>query len=122
MVAYAAASQVTPLREDGKRDTLAQGEETLPSLEEIADRIYRLESSGGKNDNCHKLNKHNGYGFGVYNNHVDCFDSDLDARKQVKQWFVEKLKKYSLEQSACGYNTGKFENGCLYYQNFASIN
>src|SRR5690348_4227672 len=29
----------------------------------IADKIYQLESSGGKNDGCRKLGLYNGYGF-----------------------------------------------------------
>jgi hypothetical protein len=95
--------------------------ETQPSLEEITNRIYRLESSGGKNDSCKKYGKVNGFGYSCWTNHLTCFDSHDIVRKKVSDWFEEKLKKYSLSESLCLYNRGIVTSDCDYQNNFFNL-
>ena len=117
-----AVAPAMPLRE--LRDSKVSKErETSPSLEEITDRIFKLESSGGKYNysKCKEIGKYNRYGFGIPGNgKFMCFEKDEDT-KAVKGWFKDKLKTHDLESAACGYNTGTFEKGCLYYQKFVSL-
>jgi len=94
---------------------------TLP-LSEIVRRIYQLESSGGKNDSCHRHGLHNDFGLGIYGNHEDCYQTTDEVRTKVTDWFDKKLKNgYSLEASLCGYNTGSFVNSCNYLEKFNSL-
>ena len=78
-----------------------------PSIEKIADKIFLLESSNGKNDQkCGRLGKANGYGFrqGIGRNY--CLNSHSEVRSEVIEWFKEKLKTHSLPEAVCGYNLG----------------
>jgi hypothetical protein len=122
-VVVSAAPRVMPQREYGERESLAQGSEKAPSLEEIVGKISMLESSGGKNNysKCERIGKYNRYGYGIPGNgNYMCFEKDEDT-KAVYAWFEDKLKTHDLESAACGYNTGVFERGCKYFQNFVSI-
>jgi hypothetical protein len=110
--------RVMPHRESDIK--FAAAGETQPSLEEIADRIFILESSGGKYVNC-PGNTFNGYGWHQNRSEWKCYNSQEEVRGYVKKWFKEKTKTHDIESAACGYNTGTFEKGCLYYQKFVSL-
>lgn len=93
---------------------------TLP-LSEIVRRIYQLESSGGKNDSCHKHGLHNDFGLGIYGNHEDCYQTTDEVRIKVENWFAEKMKEHTLKESLCLYNRGIITEDCKYIDKFYSI-
>ena len=68
----------------------------------MARKIRILESSGGKNDNCLRQGKINGYGYipGI------CYNTHDQVRELVIKWFDKKLKQYNLATAVCGYNLG----------------
>lgn len=90
------------------------------SVDEIVDKIYRLESSGGKNDPCVR----DGLGFNGYGYIPgSCYSSHQQVRALVTAWV---MKRYDmpLGQLLCGYNLG-FSGGhksCDYYDNYLSLN
>jgi hypothetical protein len=86
------------------------------SSEAIADTIYLLESSRGKNDNkCESLGKHNGYGFRQGASRNYCTTSDNETRKLVIEWIKEKQSQGLTEnQLLCLYNTGTASEQCEY--------
>lgn len=88
----------------------------------ILKRIYQLESSSGRNDSCRQSGKFNGYGFGQNTFTWNCFDSLEEVETKVANWFEENLKKYSMEQSLCLYNTGYATQGCPYSWKYADLN
>ena len=90
-------------------------------LGQIADRIYTLESSGGKNDGCRKLGLFNGYGYQQNSNDWKCFTSHEEVRQQVIVWLEDHIAKYGLEKSLCIYNRGINETGCTYAINYQSL-
>jgi hypothetical protein len=91
--------------DDGKEDEKSDGEEETsslpPSIENILDKVFILESSAGKRDSCHNQGKFNGFGLGH-----KCYESQEEVRNLVGIWFKEKLENYSLAESLCGYNLG----------------
>lgn len=95
--------------------------EDQPEL--IADKIYQLESSSGKNDDkCERIGKHNGYGYmqGVERNF--CLDSDDEVRKLVIDWIKDHQKEgLSTGELLCHYNTGEITENCTYYENYKQI-
>lgn len=96
-------------------------DETL-SLNQIANKIYQLESSGGKNDGyCESKGGHNGFGYRMNKHEMVCFDSTERVRGYVKDWFAEKLKVMTLAEAACVYNQGIKTNKCQYWQKFQEI-
>lgn len=116
VVNSAAVVQAKPTME---QNVSSVGEsETAPTIGEIADRIYRLESSGGKNDICKKYGRYNGYGFGIYGNRLDCYDDVAIVREKVMAWFERETKNHSLKASLCRYNTGEYVEDCHYANDF----
>jgi len=88
---------------------IEKAEEVDDNIEEIAEKIYTLESSNGKNNysKCEAIHKFNGSGFGINGKgKYLCFDSREDEKKAVYGWFEEKLKSHSLSEAICGYNLG----------------
>jgi hypothetical protein len=91
---------------------------SAPSILKIVDKVYQLESSGGKNDQkCERIGKHNGYGFGQWEGHNTCFSSDDEAREQVIKWFENKLKTMTVEQALQLYSG----NTVSYISNFNKL-
>jgi hypothetical protein len=86
------------------------------NTEELADRIYLLESSRGKNDQkCERIGKHNGYGFMQGVNRNFCLESDDEVRKLVIKWIKDKKEKgFSDKELLCYYNKGIVTESCGY--------
>lgn len=82
---------------------VSQEDETPLAIEKIVDIVHQLESSGGKNNfsKCEAAGKYNEFGYNIPN----CYEKGED-RKLVEKWFEEKLTKYDLPTSICGYNLG----------------
>lgn len=96
--------------------------EVAPAPEAILDKIYTLESSGGKYDSCVDNNKgHNGYGYGVYGDKMTCFNSPREARNAVREWFTEKLKVMPLNNALCLYQSGTASDSCPYLDKYNLI-
>jgi len=101
-------------------EALIQREETLfPSGEriemylvypELLLKIYKAESSSGKNDSCRKKGKFNGYGYAP----GSCYDSFEEITSIVDDWLIENIEQYGVERSLCRYNTGKPIDDCDY--------
>lgn len=76
--------------------------EVKPSIDEnevIADKIYKLESSSGKNDQkCERIGKHNGYGYAQGVDKNFCLGSDEEMRAVVIDW-IERNKAAGLNES-----------------------
>ena len=88
---------------------------------EIADKIYTLESSGGKNDSCRKLGLYNGYGYSQSTFSWKCYESHEQVRQLVIDWLIDNISKYGLEQALCRYNVGIATNDCKYVVNYKSL-
>lgn len=93
------------------------------SISEVdTDKIYRLESSGGKNDSCRNQGKYNGYGFGQSTFAWNCFDSHEEVENKVQAWFDDKEEKgFTLDEALCYYNQGIKQEGCQYAINYHSL-
>jgi len=93
-----------------------------PDISEIVRKVYQLESSSGKNDDkCHRIGKHNGYGYRQGTNRNFCLNSDDEVKALVIDWFTTNLKNKTTAQALCYYNTGKATDTCEYYQNYNQI-
>lgn len=88
---------------------------------EIADKIYILESSGGKNDGCRELGKFNGYGYRQNSFEWVCYDSHEEVRQLVINWLTKHIKDGNIEQALCLYNQGKITSECTYALNYKSL-
>ena len=91
---------------------------------EIVAKIYQLESSSGKNDDkCHRIGKHNGYGYAQGVGRNFCLDSDDEVRELVIQWFNRETEKgLTIGQAVCKYNTGySASESCAYLDDLNSI-
>ncbi len=88
---------------------------------EIADKIYTLESSQGKNDGCRKLGLYNGYGFSQSAFSWKCFSSHEEVRQLVIDWLIDNISKYGLEQALCRYNIGEITNDCKYVVDYKNL-
>ena len=91
------------------------------NINAIVYSIYGLESTWGKNDNCRKQGKYNGYGYGVHNNGSLCFDSHEQARLAVVNWVTQRYD-WQLSTLLCFYNQGRIMKDCNYYQNYLRLN
>jgi len=94
--------------------------EILPPLSDIVDKVYQLESSGGKNVLC-PAGKFNGYGYRQNKFEWVCYDNPEEPRQLVMNWFENKLKKHTLAEATCLYNSGIITEECDYFQKFKSI-
>ena len=114
-----AAVQVTP---QGDTAGLAGGRESSPSLEEIADKVFQLESSSDRNDSCHSIGKHNGFGFRQNKRENVCYNFTGEVRELVMNWFDSKLKNgVPLENALCIYNQGIDTAQCDYVSKFKTL-
>ena len=108
-------SKKVPDRDEG-------GIKTPPSISQIVDKIYTLESSNGKHDSCKSIGKFNGYGFMIHGNTYTCYDSYAEVRGEVEKWFTKHLKDMDLATATCYYNLGVKTNNCSYHDKFLSLN
>lgn len=87
----------------------------------IADKIYTLESSNGKNDGCRNLGLYNGYGYRQNSFEWVCYNSHDEARMHVINWLTQNIKDGNIEKALCLYNRGLNETGCQYAINYKSL-
>jgi len=87
----------------------------------IADKIYTLESSNGKNDSCRNLGLYNGYGFRENSSEWKCFESHEQVRELVINWLTTHIKNFGVEKALCMYNRGIDENTCTYSEHYLSL-
>lgn len=91
-------------------------------VQEIVDRVFQLESSSDKNDGCHGIGKHNGFGWRQNRTEWNCYNYTEEVRGYVTEWFVNKLENgVPLENALCIYNKGIDENQCDYLTKFYSL-
>lgn len=83
----------------------------------IVSRVYRLESSGGKNDSCRAKGTYNGYGFAP----GTCYKTHEIVEAKVTDWFNTKLQTLDLPTALCYYNIGYKVSDCTYYQNYLKL-
>ena len=102
----------------GKKKTSIKGTFDIGA---IADKIYTLESSNGKNDGCNRLGKFNGYGYRQNTFEWICYDSHEEVRMHVINWLTKHIKNGDIESALCLYNQGKITNDCTYAVNFNSL-
>lgn len=93
------------------------------SLSAIAGIIYRLESSGGRNDGCREKGLYNGYGFRQNKSEFKCFSSREEVRGLVIDWFKQHLhkEKLTLPEALCHYNIGEETEDCKYYRDYLAL-
>lgn len=96
------------------------------TLDQIADGVYRLESSSGKNDKCvRKGLGFNGYGWGQSLTKDNCHADRGQVRAKVIDWFDRNLETMTVAQALCYYNLGKpggvLQDDCKYHQDFKDI-
>lgn len=102
-------------------EPVAEAEDESPqlSVQEIAQKIMQLESSGGLNNysKCEAVGKFNRYGYGIPGDgSYKCFENKEQEDETITNWFSEKLLKYDLNTAVCGYNLGfksSHLNDCL---------
>jgi len=87
----------------------------------IADRIYQLESSSGKNDGCRKLGLYNGYGFRQNQFEWKCYSSAEQVRNLVIDWLETNIKDGNIEKALCLYNRGIDQTQCSYAIKYNSL-
>lgn len=110
-----AGSFVEPVMEAGY-------ESNQPSVQEIADKIFILESSGGINDSCRLKGMWNGYGYMQSKFYDECFNSQKEVRGFVENWIKDKLdKNYKTAELVCFYNRGIKTDSCEYATKFFSL-
>lgn len=102
-----------------KEATTANSE---PSYETMADIIYKLESSSGKNNysRCSIVGKVNYFGFGINGSgKYMCFENLKENRTAVINWIKNHFNEGLTEaQLICHYNTGVISENCPYYKNY----
>jgi hypothetical protein len=90
-------------------------------LKAIADKIYTLESSNGKNDSCKQKGKFNGYGYMQSTYHWVCFNTKEEVEQEVIKWLEKQLKEKTVAQALCYYNEGVAKDNCKYYENYLTL-
>jgi hypothetical protein len=90
-------------------------------LGQIADKIYTLESSGGKNDGCRDMGLFNGYGYRQNSFEHVCYGSHEEVRSHVIAWLEQNIKGGDIERALCKYNRGINEAGCTYSMNYLTL-
>jgi hypothetical protein len=84
-------------------------------------RVYGLESSWGKNDQCTRSGQVNGFGFRVNKFETHCYDTFAGAVADVDQWFDDQLQTMTLPESLCLYNEGIQESRCDYVRRYNEL-
>lgn len=91
------------------------------NLGAIADKIYTLESSGGKNDSCKNLGLVNGYGWRQNTFEWQCYSTHEEVRGYVIDWLTRHIKNGDIESALCMYNRGIDEKSCTYSMNYLTL-
>lgn len=85
-------------------------------------RLYRKESSAGKNDGCKDDGKFNGFGYGQHERGWLCFDTFEEVVVAVDSWINKHALEFNSEaQLYCYYNLGKIVDDCQYYQDILAL-
>lgn len=109
-------------RSDVEPEAVAEDESPQFSVQEIADKIYILESSGGKNDSCRLKGLFNGYGYMQNSYYNECFSSQEEVRGLVENWIQDKMdENYKTAEILCFYNKGIKTDSCEYAIKFFSL-
>lgn len=85
--------------------------------------VWNLESTSGENANghhnyCNEVGYSNEFGFGVYGENRKCFRTFDESVSAVEAWFDGQLKRLSVDQALCLYNTGSVTDECDYAYNY----
>ena len=91
-------------------------------ISEIVDKVYILESSGGKNDDCKQQGLVNGYGFRINKFEHHCYQTKAEVEKEVAAWFTKNLQNKTLAESLCYYQSGIITRDCEYARKFERLN
>ena len=69
--------------------------DTTSPVSQIADEIWMLESTRGKNNysKCEAIGKVNGIGYGIWGGNWMCFDSHEEEMETLEKWISEKRDK-----------------------------
>ena len=112
-----AAVQATPKANASVQSDAQVEEKSSTSAEELADKIFALESSRGKNDYCKTIGKVNGYGYRQNAKERVCFNFHEEVKELVEGWVANHQTQGLTEaQLLCHYNTGQATDDCDYYQ------
>lgn len=85
-------------------------------------RIYELESTFGRKDNCREKGLVNGFGFAVNTSGTRCYTSFAEVVKDVNNWIDDKYSNgWDISTMVCYYNRGVKSTDCPYAKNFLSI-
>lgn len=85
-------------------------------------RIYELESTFGRQDNCKGKGLVNGFGFGINTAEHRCYSSFAEVVGDVNNWIDDKyIKGWDISTIVCYYNRGITTTDCPYAKNFLSI-
>jgi len=80
---------------------------------ELAEMIYNLESTNGKNNysKCEAIGKINGIGYGIPGNgKYQCFESHEDEMQVLKGWIIDKKSKGMTEKELlCLYSGNNYD-------------
>lgn len=106
---------------EGEVDNKPSASPPSNQIEKIVDKVYILESSGGKNDSCKQKGKFNGFGYAQSTFSWVCYDSHEEVRNLVEKWFEKHLETKTLAQSLCYYNQGIPSGDCGYYKKFLAL-
>lgn len=93
-----------------------EGDRTI-KIQDVVYRVYRLESSGGRNDSCRNRGLFNGYGYIP----GQCYASHEEVTGLVTAWFEREIPKKGLVGALCYYNTGRVLETCDYYKNYLKL-
>lgn len=92
-----------------------------PQISKIADAMFLLESSRGKNVNC-PANQFNGYGFRQNTFEWKCYNTQEEVRELVEDWIADKIQKgYTIKELSCYYNKGVKTETCDYADKLVSV-
>jgi hypothetical protein len=103
---YIETAQAKELSQKLKKST----ENVISDTERIADTIYTIESTQGKNNysKCEAIGEVNGIGYGIPGDgKYVCFKNHAEEMKTLKNW-IETKKSQGMEEKElmCFYNTG----------------
>lgn len=85
------------------------------NIEQIADKIWLLESTRGKNNysKCEAIGKINGIGYGITGNgKYQCFNSHEEEMQVLRGWIIDKRAKGMSEHEMICLYSGDNYQGC----------
>jgi hypothetical protein len=68
-----------------------KGQTAVPSIQELADKVWFLESTRGQHNfsKCEAIGKINGIGYNVWGGHYSCFNSHKEEMKVLEDWISQ---------------------------------